>query len=70
MREEKAVAYGEVERYAQRLPLLIEELPDIIDGKEFQEQMRRFLPLDVFERTVANPDFRELMASGILKLYL
>ena len=69
LRASKAVDYDEVGRYADRLPAVLEMLPEIIEGSELREQLRRFLPLGVFERTAERSDFRMLMLEGIRELY-
>lgn len=70
MRSDKADDYGEVDRYERRLPTMIDELPALVESGEFQQQMRRFLPVDVFQSTIARPMFRAAMTEGIQDLYL
>jgi len=41
---------------------LINRLPGIIRGKEFRDQMSRFIPMDVQERTLLKNKFLELLA--------
>lgn len=69
MRASKAVDYSEVDRYAKRLSIMLEMLPGIVEGPELREQLRRFLPLSIFERTIERSDFRMLMLEGIQELY-
>lgn len=40
---------------------LIDRLPGIIRGKEFRDQMSRFIPLDVQERTLLKDKFLEML---------
>lgn len=41
----------------------------IVESPEFANQMRRFLPVDVLERTVERALFREHLASEVAELY-
>lgn len=52
--------YG-VAEYGALVGQLIERLPEIIQGREFKDQMSRFLPVDVQERTLAKPKFLSLL---------
>jgi predicted nucleotidyltransferase component of viral defense system len=52
--------YG-VEDYGALTTRLIERLPGIIHGKEFRDQMSRFIPRDVQERTLLKERFLELL---------
>ena len=52
--------YG-VEKYERLTTQLIERLPDIIHGKDFRDQMSRFIPRDVQERTLLKERFLELL---------
>lgn len=46
-----------IENYPQKVEAMISLLPTIIAGKEFREQMSRFLPMDVQERTLLKDKF-------------
>ena len=52
--------YG-VTDYSTLSAQLISRLPGIIRGKEFRDQMSRFIPLDVQERTLLKDKFLELL---------
>lgn len=52
--------YG-VEDYGGLKSRLIEHLPGIVGGKEFHDQMSRFIPQDVQERTLLRPHFVEML---------
>jgi hypothetical protein len=52
--------YG-VTDYSTLSAQLISRLPGIICGKEFRDQMSRFIPLDVQERTLLKDKFLELL---------
>lgn len=69
LRSRKEADYGETERFSQGILQLEKGLPAIVEGGEFAQQMRRFLPVDQFERTVARPAFRIALAEGLQELY-
>jgi len=52
--------YG-VEDYGELTTRLIERLPDIVHGRDFRDQMSRFIPLDVQERSLLKDRFLELL---------
>lgn len=52
--------YG-VEDYVRLTRQMIERLPEIVHGRAFRDQMLRFTPLDVQERTLLKPKFLELL---------
>ena len=64
----KVLDYGAAE-YAKTVAKLIERLPKIINGKEFRDQMSRFLPMDVQERTLAKDKFLSLLAKELTALF-
>jgi len=55
--QKKIVDY-KVENYSKKVENMIIRLPEIINGKDFKEQMSRFLPMDVQERTLLKEKFR------------
>ena len=59
--------YG-VHGYPALLDSLIERAPDIIAGKEFRDQMKRFLPEDQYQRSFANPSFERYLTATIGEL--
>ena len=57
-----------VTAFPEKVENMIERLPDIVHGKGFQEQMSRFLPLDVQERTLKKEKFHTFLANEITQL--
>ncbi len=51
--------------YTQKIDTMIERLPNIIQGGKFKEQMARFLPMDVQERTLLNENYLYLLLEEI-----
>ncbi len=47
----------------------IRDLNNIVNGKEFIAQLRRFLPATTVARTINRPDFRTSMVDEVKKLY-
>jgi hypothetical protein len=56
----KLADYGASD-YARNAERFIARLPSIIHGKEFRDQMSRFVPLDVQERTLLKEKFLTLL---------
>lgn len=48
-----------VENYPEKLANMIQHLNEIIHGKAFMDEMSRFIPMDVQERTLLKPKFLE-----------
>lgn len=69
LRKRKERDYGETERFQEGLGRLQANLPDIVESSEFLKQMKRFIPLDQFEKTVARPEFRAALLTNIQELY-
>lgn len=46
-----------IDNYLVKCQEMIERLPDIIHGKEFKQQMSRFIPMEVQERTILKEKF-------------
>lgn len=69
LRMRKEIDYGETERFAQGVASLRKTLPFLIEGGDFALQMKRFLPSDRYERTIARPEFRVVLAKSIRELY-
>ncbi len=53
-----------IDNYAVKIDKMIEQLPGIIYGKEFKDQMSRFLPTDIQERTILNEKFLYFLLQG------
>ena len=47
--------------FSQKLDLFVQQLDDIICGKEFMNEMSRFIPMDVQRRTLQKDKFIELL---------
>ena len=63
----KIADYG-VDGYPALLDSLIERAPDIIAGKAFRDQMKRFLPEDQYQRSFGNPKFERYLTTTIGEL--
>ncbi len=59
--------YGATD-YQGKAARLIGRLPEIIHGKEFRDQMSRFIPLDVQERTLSKEKFLALLENETGKI--
>ncbi len=66
LRRMKALDYGELDRYAQRYPLVQDRLADAFESDGFAREMERFLPASRIARTIERPLWmhgtRELLA--------
>jgi len=58
----------QIEEYEAKLNAMIERLPEIIRGKLFRDEMNRFLPADVIERTLAKGKFSDFLQSRVISL--
>lgn len=59
--------YG-VPDYTRDAERFIARLPGIVNGKDFREQMSRFIPLDVQERTLEKDKFLTFLAQDTARL--
>lgn len=66
--ERKIMDYG-VEGYQESLQNRMNELHDIIHGKEFQAQMSRFLPADSINNLATRGDFRDALFHTVNDLF-
>lgn len=57
-----------IEGYKAKLDAMISRLPEIIRGKVFREEMNRFLPADVIERTLAKEKFSDFLHNRVTSL--
>lgn len=57
------------EDYGARADNRITRLPDIIHGKDFSDQMSRFLPMDVQERTLLKKKFFVFLERETVQLF-
>jgi len=58
----------QIEDYGEKLEKTISRLPEIIKGKSFRDEMNRFLPRDVIERTLAQKKFTEFLQNRVASL--
>jgi len=59
--------YGVLD-YTGKAEQFISRLPDIVHGKDFRDQMSRFIPLDVQERTLAKDKFLSFLEQDTARL--
>lgn len=59
--------YG-VEDYAGMVDRFQAQLPEIVNSADFRNQMQRFIPMDVQERTLQQPGFMEYLISANAEL--
>lgn len=69
LRRRKALDYNEAKRFAERLPYMLARIEQLIESKEFHDQMKRFLPTNLFERTIGREEYRMALAQNICELY-
>lgn len=58
----KVADYG-VQNYPALVARFCEQLADIVKGADFRNQMQRFIPADVYARTLEQPDFTDYLIS-------
>lgn len=63
------VADYKLEQYDELLANLLERIPELVTSEAFIEEMRRFLPTDVFDRTLALEKFQIYLKNTLLKLF-
>ncbi|MBO9428703.1 nucleotidyl transferase AbiEii/AbiGii toxin family protein [Sulfitobacter sp. R18_1] len=54
-----------VDEYDAKLADMIERLPDIVEGNNFNQEMQRFLPPALVRSRLNNPEFREYMRKTV-----
>lgn len=69
LRELKESDYNEAEKFRTGLVRVKKQLGEIVEGEEFRKQMMRFLPSDLFEKTIGSDSFRGILADTVLELY-
>ncbi len=57
-----------IDDYPQKLATMLERLPDIIKGDAFRNEMARFIPQDVQERTLHKEKFFVFLTAEITGL--
>ena len=63
------IADYRLDAYEVMLSGLIERLPALVSSSEFTGEMKRFLPTDVFERTLAKAKFQIYLRNTLLTLF-
>jgi predicted nucleotidyltransferase component of viral defense system len=63
------IADYKLDAYEAMLSGLIERLPALVSSSEFTGEMKRFLPTDVFERTLAKAKFQIYLRNTLLTLF-
>lgn len=65
----KKVADYKLEKYDELLANLLEKLPELVKSEAFIDEMRRFLPTGVFDRTLALEKFQMYLKNTLVKLF-
>ena len=65
---EKKLDDYSVNSYEDKLESMLKRLPEIIRGEAFRNEMRRFLPVDVWERTLAKEKFSIFLMNEIKEM--
>ena len=47
---------------------MIGRIPAIVAGSQFQDEMRRFTPSDVYDRTLGQEKFQQFLVSNVTKI--
>jgi predicted nucleotidyltransferase component of viral defense system len=55
--------------FPDKLDLMIHKLPAIINGADFKNEMKRFLPTDVYDRTLGKEKFEGFLINTITGLF-
>lgn len=58
-----------LEQFSNVLENFLERLPDIVSSEGFIEEMKRFLPTDIFDRTLAKDKFQIYLKNTLEKLF-
>lgn len=69
LRELKENDYGEQERFKAMLSRVQGDLEATVEGPDFKQQMKRFLPTAIFDRTIGDPMYRKVLTQTIQDLY-
>jgi predicted nucleotidyltransferase component of viral defense system len=64
---QKLVDY-KIDNFSSMLAERIRSIPDIVNGDDFKGEMLRFLPTDVFERTIGKHKFNEYLINTLCDL--
>ena len=63
------IADYKLDEYGAMLSGLIERVPGLVISDEFNDEMKRFLPTDVFDRTLAQEKFQVYLRNTLVKLF-
>lgn len=55
--------------YLDRLELMIDKIPGIVTGTDFKNEMKRFLPTDVYDRTLGKEKFEGFLINTVTELF-
>ena len=66
----KKIQDYKIEDYDGKLDAMLRRLPEIIDGKPFRDEMNRFLPADVIDRTLAQEKFASYLNQTVAGLMM
>lgn len=55
--------------FKERLATRIQTLPEIINGEQLANEMRRFIPADAFERTLAQDKFKKYLINTLTEIH-
>jgi predicted nucleotidyltransferase component of viral defense system len=55
--------------YEENVAQLIEKLSTIVQGESFKNEMKRFLPQDVYQRTMGQPAFTQYLENTLSKAF-
>jgi predicted nucleotidyltransferase component of viral defense system len=69
LRKKKEIDYNEAEKFSEGVGRIITQLDIIVEGRDFQEQMKRFLPTDLFDATIGRKIYRDVLIDIIRNLY-
>jgi len=70
LRKKKEIDYGEQEQFKAGFVRVTEQLDSIVNGREFADQMKRFLPVDLHKETIGREEFCKLLVANIQELYV
>lgn len=57
-----------IKGYEAMLNSMIDRIPTIVAGTQFQSEMRRFTPSDVYERTLGQKKFQQFLTANVIKI--
>lgn len=57
-----------IDHYQEKLANMIDRLPEIVNGDQFQNEMKRFIPSSVIDRTLSKPKFVSFLTTEVTHL--